>query len=120
MSIGLTHDNFNVDSHPNARVAASDVWESGELRIELRHWVVRRAGAEVRVTRKEFGLLRLLVSAGGAPIARSDLWQKQSQDLPNSSRSLDSHIWSLRLKVEEDPSDPRHLLTLLRYGYRLV
>ena len=99
--------------------STADTWISGEVRIELRQWVVKRGAMQIPVTRKEFGILRILVHADGAPVPREDLWQKGSEDLPESSRSLDSHIWSIRNKLEVDPAKPRHLQTVLRFGYKL-
>lgn len=104
---------------PALPATETDTWTSDDLTIELRNWVVRRGPRHIPMTRKEFGLLRILVHAGGAPVPRENLWRPSSGDLPDSSRSLDSHIWSIRNKLEHDPSKPRHLQTVLRVGYRL-
>jgi two-component system response regulator RegX3 len=80
---------------------------------------VRLEGQPVHLARKEFLLLRVLVEANGAPVPRKALWSRSMDDTPNSSRSLDAHIWSLRRKIEKDPANPKHIVTVFRHGYRL-
>jgi DNA-binding response OmpR family regulator len=99
---------------------AKQVWKSGDLEIDVQSWIIRRAGEDIQVTRKEFELLRILVEARGAPVPRRMLWSKTADAIPNSSRSLDAHVWSLRKKLEKSPSNPAHILTVMRYGYCLV
>ena len=97
-----------------------DIWSSGDLVIDSLRWTVTRADKPITVTIKEFGVLRRLISARGAPVAREVLWSALGHDLPSSSRSLDAHIWTLRQKIEVHPDRPKHLLTVMRYGYKLV
>ena len=97
-----------------------DIWASGDLVIDSLRWTVTLADKPVTVTIKEFGVLRRLLSARGAPVAREVLWSALGHDLPSSSRSLDAHIWTLRQKIETRPDRPKHLLTVMRYGYKLV
>lgn len=94
-------------------------WRSGDLEIVPEMWVVRLEGKPIRVPRKEFQILRLLAEANGAPVPRKALWSRSTDDTPNSSRSLDAHVWSLRRKIEKDPANPKHLITVFRHGYRL-
>jgi len=111
-------ENLKRDRH---RVVAEPrkIWHSGDLEIDTERWVVRLDGHPVRVPRKEFLILRVLVEANGAPVPRKALWSRSSGDTPNSSRSLDAHIWSLRRKIEKDPANPTHIITVFRHGYRL-
>lgn len=95
-------------------------WTSGDLEIDDAKWIVRSGGVEVDLTRKEFAIVRILIAARGAAVPRKALWSKSNDALPNTSRSLDAHIWSLRKKVEKDPRGPRHILTITRFGYRLA
>ena len=111
-------ENLKRDRH---RVVAEprNIWHSGDLEIDTERWVVRLNGEPIRVPRKEFLILRVLVEANGAPVPRRTLWSRSSNDTPNSSRSLDAHIWSLRRKIEKDPANPKHIVTVFRHGYRL-
>jgi two-component system response regulator RegX3 len=99
---------------------ATPVWRSGDLEIDPARWLLRLEGASATITFKELGILRILIGAGGAAVPRGEMWSPKSSTLPNSSRSLDAHVWSLRKKLERDPANPVHLITILGYGYQLV
>ena len=81
----------------------------------------RKAGQVLKLSRKEFGVLRLLAARIGKVITRNDLldevWGHES--FP-TTRTVDNHIASLRAKLEDDPSEPRHLITVHGVGYKLV
>jgi DNA-binding response OmpR family regulator len=96
------------------------VWRSGDLEIDPARWLARLAGIAAQLTFKELGILRILMEADGAAVPREELWSARSATTPNSSRSLDAHIWSIRKKLERDPHNPAHLVTILGYGYQLV
>ena|SRR6476659_6728745 len=111
-------ENLKRDRH-RAVAEPRAMWRSGDLEIDTERWVVRLDGEPIRVPRKEFLILRVLVQANGAPVPRKALWSRSADETPNSSRSLDAHIWSLRRKIEKDPASPKHLITVFRHGYRL-
>lgn len=91
----------------------------GEVRIEVAHRTVHRAGKEVSLTPKEFDLLLALIRRRGGVASRvalmREVWGHRSAI---ASRTVDTHIAQLRRKLEEEPSDPRHILTVHRSGYR--
>jgi DNA-binding response OmpR family regulator len=73
------------------------------------------------MTPKEFGVLRYLASRPGEVVHRYELleevWGYRSYP---TTRTVDNHIASLRAKLEDEPSEPRHLLTVHAVGYRFV
>jgi two-component system response regulator VicR len=75
----------------------------------------------VSLTRKEFGLLRLFASRPGEVLTRDELlnevWGYESYP---TTRTVDNHIATLRSKLERNPSEPRHLLTVHGVGYKFV
>ena len=81
-----------------------------------------RAGARVvRLTLMEAELLRHLINNAGRAVSRSELLENvwgMRED--TDTRAIDNFIVRLRRYVEEDPSDPRHLLTVRGIGYRFV
>jgi DNA-binding response OmpR family regulator len=90
--------------------------------IDFRRYDARRGSSEqLELTRKEFGVLRLLASRAGAVVTRDDLlnevWGYESS---STTRTVDTHIASLRAKLEVDPSRPRHLQTIHGVGYKWV
>jgi two-component system alkaline phosphatase synthesis response regulator PhoP len=81
---------------------------------------VTRAGANIPLRPKEFDLLLALVRRNGQVVARSELLKEVwGYDDSVMSRTVDTHISELRRKLEADPSEPRHILTVLKTGYRL-
>ena len=105
------------------RQAASDsqarVLEAGEFRMDLDAHVVTRAGAELRLTPKEFDLLAYLVrSAGKVLTHRALLGAVWGGDYTEQHEYLRVFIGQLRKKIESDPSNPRYILTEPWIGYR--
>ena len=71
------------------------------------------------MTRREFQILRALASRPGEVITRDELLdQVWGLDLYPTTRTVDNHIAGLRAKLECDPTDPRHLLTVRGVGYK--
>jgi DNA-binding response OmpR family regulator len=91
----------------------------GEIEIDERMRMVRRAGEEVKLTPKEYELLVALARQQGAPISKQalmlEVWHTSVQ---TDSRTLDQHMFELRRKLETT-REPRHLLTVRKFGYRL-
>jgi len=90
----------------------------GHLKIDLIQRRVRLKGSMIDLTPQEFVLLYVLAQAEGEPISRSDLLQKAWPDEVNNPRTVDTHILSLRKKVELDPQQPRLIQTVRNVGYR--
>jgi DNA-binding response OmpR family regulator len=81
---------------------------------------VTRAGAPVALRPKEYELLLALCGAT-APVATRDelLREVWRYDASVTSRTVDTHVLELRRKLEDDPANPRFLLTVRKTGYRL-
>jgi DNA-binding response OmpR family regulator len=92
----------------------------GETEIDLARQTATRGKKEIRLTAKEFAMLRLLTEAEGEPVSREKfldvVWGYTS--FP-TTRTVDNHIASLRAKLEKNPNDPRWLKTVHGVGYRL-
>jgi two-component system KDP operon response regulator KdpE len=101
--------------------AGSPVLEIGELRIDLDKHLVSMAGRQVRLTPREFDLLRLFAQNEGKLLTHRtilrELWGPAYQ---GESSYLHVHISQLRRKLEPDPNRPRYLLNEPGAGYRLV
>jgi two-component system, OmpR family, response regulator len=90
----------------------------GQLKIDLVQRQVLFKGHIIDLTPQEFSLLYVLAQAAGAPISRSDLLQRAWPDEINNPRTVDSHILSLRKKIELDPQQPSLIKTVRNVGYR--
>jgi len=93
----------------------------GDIRLHLRARQAFKAGKEVRLTRKEFDLLRYLVERRGEVITRDRLLNEVwgYEHFP-TTRTVDTHILRLRQKFEDDPEHPVHILTVHGQGYKFV
>jgi two-component system, OmpR family, response regulator MtrA len=96
------------------------VVRAGDLEIRPEEQVVLRDGRPVHLTRTEFGLLLELASAGGRVVTREELLRRVwGYDYVADTRLLDVHVRRLRRKVEDDPDDPRCVLTVRGSGYKI-
>ena len=85
--------------------------------LALRVTVVR--GESIELSRKEFDLLALLVSESGRVVTRTQCMDKIWRDrTKGDSRTLDTHVKRLRKKIELNPAEPVHLITVRGVGYR--
>ena len=92
----------------------------GDAQIDLLKQTATRGRRQVRLTAKEFAMLRLMAEAQGEPVTRERfldvVWGYTA--FP-TTRTVDNHIASLRAKLEPDPDDPRWIKTVHGVGYRL-
>lgn len=102
-----------------ARPRLEDVVRAGSLEISAATRQVTRGGVVVPLTPTEFDVLWCLVEAGGHVRSRDEIknrvWGPGHHGTP---RTIDNFLLQLRNKLEPDPSDPQHLLTVRGVGYR--
>ena len=107
-------------TRPPVTDAAPLIERFGEVEIDMATRTVRRHGSAVAVTPMEFDLLVALLRRKGAVASRiqllAEVWGHSSAVL---TRTVDTHIGELRRKLEDDPANPRHILTVRKAGYRL-
>jgi len=91
----------------------------GDVGIHFKRQTATKRGKTLRLTAKEFGLLKLLISREGEVISRNDILNEVwgYEKFP-TTRTVDTFIHNLRRKIEDDPSHPRHLLTVPWSGYK--
>ncbi|HEY3766402.1 MAG TPA: response regulator transcription factor [Gaiellales bacterium] len=91
----------------------------GELRVDPVRREVTRAGAVVHTTRKEFDLLLRLASNPGRVFTRAELVESVwGYVWTGDTETVTVHVRRLRSKIEDDPSQPRRLVTVHGVGYR--
>ena len=100
---------------------ASDAFVAGDLRLDPERRELTVGGSAVHLPKKEFDLLELLMENAGRVVMRETLIDRVwGSDYFGDMRTLDVHIKRLRAKIEADPADPKHLLTVRGVGYRFV
>ena len=93
----------------------------GDLEIHLDSHQVLRDGEPLHLTRTEFDLLTLFAAHPGQVLSRAQLLEQLHGVVYDGyDRSVDAHVKNLRRKIERDPANPRHLLTVYGVGYRFV
>jgi len=92
--------------------------EYGLLKIDLVHRCVEFQGELVELTPQEFSLLYVLAQAQGNALTRSELLQRAWPDAIDNPRTIDTHVLSLRKKIEIDPRQPSIIQTVRNVGYR--
>jgi two-component system, OmpR family, KDP operon response regulator KdpE len=101
--------------------AESAIYQHNGLRIDLSRREVRKDGVVVRVTRKEYELLRLLVRNAGRVLTHQyvlrELW---GPDFAGETHYLRVLVSGLRQKLGDDPADPQYIVTEQGVGYRLL
>jgi len=97
-----------------------DVFQFGDVEIDFARAELRRGGQSVELTPLEFKLLKVFVHNRGRVLSRDqliqDAWGGQTFV---TERAVDGHIVELRRKIEEDPAQPRYLVSVRGLGYRL-
>ncbi|MGI9243611.1 MAG: response regulator transcription factor [Verrucomicrobiales bacterium] len=100
--------------------AAPDQLTLGRCTIDFPRQLAQRNGEAIALSTREFQILRLLAAAQGEPVSRErfldEVWEYNAWP---TTRTVDNFIAALRGKLEEEPSDPQHLLTVRGTGYRL-
>ncbi|HVR72845.1 MAG TPA: response regulator transcription factor, partial [Planctomycetota bacterium] len=93
----------------------------GKVQITFSTGRILRGQKELTLGYYEAEILKLLLKSEGKVVDRKEIlkevWGLENEPM---NRSVDNHVVSLRRKIEEDPTEPRHLLTVHGLGYKLV
>ena len=101
--------------------AAGVVLTGGPIRLDAARHVVTVRGDPVAFPPKEFELLESFLRSPGKLLTRERLIQRiWGGDYVGDTKTLDVHVKRLRQKIERDPHEPEHLLTVRGLGYKFV
>jgi two-component system, OmpR family, response regulator RegX3 len=93
--------------------------EAGPVRMDVDRHVVTVDGRPAPMPLKEFDLLEVLMRNAGRVLTRMQLIDRVwGSDYVGDTKTLDVHVKRLRAKVEPDPANPRHLVTVRGLGYK--
>jgi len=104
----------------NTAPARREVLKFGDVEIDRGARTLTKQGAAVDLAPKEYELLLALFDRNGAVVSRLEL-MRQVWGYSDAviTRTIDTHVAELRRKLEDDPAEPRHILTVRKVGYRL-
>jgi len=93
----------------------------GAIEIDFEKCSASKGGTTLELTGKEYDILRLLIRHRGEVISRdrmlNEVW---GYDAYPATRTVDSHIVKLRQKIEDNPADPKYILSIYGEGYKFV
>ncbi len=92
----------------------------GDIEVDIARHKASKGATMLELTPKEFDLLAFLATNRGFVFSRDQLLEKVwGYDFAGDTRTVDVHIRWLRQKIEADPSNPKHLVTVRGTGYKL-
>ena len=99
----------------------TDIYRFGDLELNFGRHQAHKRGQALELSPREFGMLRYFVNHRGETVTRDQLldevWGYDNFPL---TRTVDNHIARLRQKIEENPSEPQHIITVHRIGYKFL
>ncbi len=93
----------------------------GDIQLDFKKYEASKGESSLSLSPKEFGILRYLATRVGNVVSRDELLDEVwgYEQFP-TTRTVDNHIAQLRSKIERDPGNPKHLITVHGVGYKLI
>ena len=108
-----------VAMNNSGKETASDTITLGEFKLNLRNRSLTKNGVFVELTQVEFQMMEYFFTNPGAALSRTDILNKVwGYDCFGEEKIVDVNIRRLRMKVEDEPSNPQHLITIWGIGYK--
>ncbi len=107
---------------PAEREAQGQIHTFGKIKVDFEHYSAWDDNDEqIEMTYKEFEILKFFLQNKGRSVSRDELLDKVwGYEIYPTSRTIDNHIVKLRKKIEENPINPRHILTVYGIGYKYI
>ncbi len=91
----------------------------GNIEIDFKKYEAKKGGVRIDLSSREFQILKILIASEGEVVSRYKLMEEiwGYDDFP-TQRAIDTHVARLRQKIEDDPAQPKHILTVYGAGYK--
>ncbi len=100
---------------------AVDVIELGEFKLNIRNRTLTKNGRYIELTQVEFQMMEYFFTNPGAALTRTDILNKVwGNEYFGEEKIVDVNIRRLRMKIEDEPSVPKHLTTIWGVGYKWI
>ncbi len=104
------------------RVKDLDRYNFGNIKLDFEKYEANKGGKELDLTTLEFHMLKFFIQNKGKVISRDGfldrIWGKNNVSV--SYRTVDTHIANIRKKIEENPTNPKHIISIRSVGYKFV
>lgn len=104
-----------------SRNATGEEFSFGDVQLDFRTYQATKSGMPLDLTPREFRILHYFIDHTGEVVSREALLNHVwGYDSSAFTRTVDTHMARLRQKIEDIASEPRHLITVHRVGYKFV
>lgn len=110
-----------VAMNSTTKTTASEIIELGVFKLNLRSRTLTKNGKYIELTQVEFQMMEYFFTNPGAALSRTDILNKVwGSEYFGEEKIVDVNIRRLRMKIEEEPSFPKHLTTIWGVGYKWI
>jgi len=97
-------------------------YKFGRIELDFKKYEARKKGKKLELTPLEFQMLKVFIQKKGQVVKRDDFLDKVwgEDNVSVSFRTIDSHVANIRKKIEDNPSRPKHILSIRGVGYKFV
>ena len=97
-------------------------YKFGRIELDFKKYEARKKGKKLELTPLEFQMLKVFIQKKGQVVTRDDFLDKVwgEDNVSVSFRTIDSHVANIRKKIEDNPSRPKHILSIRGVGYKFV
>ncbi|MHC4660655.1 MAG: response regulator transcription factor [Planctomycetota bacterium] len=105
-----------VDSVPDLKT-----YSFGDVRVDFERMEAVRGKEKIELTTREFKILRVFIENRGKVVTREDLLKEVwGYEVAPTTRTVDNHIVKLRKAIEDDPADPKYIISMRSLGYKFM
>jgi len=98
--------------------AVPEIYKFGDASVDFKSREVQKGGQKIHLTALEFDLLKFFIEHKGEVVTRDAMLDEAWGDAIVSPRTIDPHIVHLRQKLEVDPANPKHIVSVRGVGYK--
>jgi DNA-binding response OmpR family regulator len=96
-------------------------FNKGDLEVDIKKMIAKKQGNVVSLTTNEFKILTILLANSGQVFSREQLVEKAfGIDYEGFDRTIDTHIKNIRHKIEDNPKEPKYIITIYGMGYKFI